>query len=94
MSKELDDKQEPSPSSTLEDLPFKTQPSDTSNDLEGNATTQKEIPVAATAPHTDVFPDGGFEAWLVVGGGFCAIFASFGWINCEQVLNWQAGLHD
>ena len=27
-------------------------------------------------------PDGGLEAWLVVMGGFCTVFASFGWINC------------
>lgn len=30
------------------------------------------------------FPDGGWEAWSVVIGGFCAIFCSFGWINCES----------
>ena len=29
------------------------------------------------------FPDGGAEAWLVVFGGFCCLFCSFGWINCE-----------
>lgn len=29
------------------------------------------------------FPDGGFEAWLVVSGGFFCLFCSFGWINCE-----------
>lgn len=28
------------------------------------------------------FPDGGLEAWLVVLGGFCCLFCSFGWINC------------
>jgi hypothetical protein len=28
------------------------------------------------------FPDGGFEAWLVVAGGWCCLFVSFGWINC------------
>jgi hypothetical protein len=28
------------------------------------------------------FPDGGFEAWMVVAGGFCTVFSSFGWINC------------
>jgi hypothetical protein len=27
-------------------------------------------------------PDGGLEAWSVVAGGFFAVFASFGWINC------------
>lgn len=29
------------------------------------------------------YPDGGIEAWTVVFGGFCALFVSFGWINCE-----------
>ncbi len=31
----------------------------------------------------DDFPDGGLQAWTVVARGFCAIFCSFGWINCE-----------
>lgn len=42
---------------------------------------------APTAPGPDSFPDGGLRAWLVVLGGFCTIFASFGWINCEQLPN-------
>jgi hypothetical protein len=29
-------------------------------------------------------PDGGFDAWLAVLGGFCIVFASFGWINCKS----------
>lgn len=28
------------------------------------------------------FPDGGLEAWLVVAGGFCALFSTFGLVNC------------
>ncbi len=28
-------------------------------------------------------PDGGTKAWLCVLGGFCTLFCSFGWINCE-----------
>lgn len=28
------------------------------------------------------FPDGGLEAWLVVLGGWCALFCTFGLINC------------
>jgi hypothetical protein len=35
-------------------------------------------------PKPNDFPDGGLQAWTVVAGGFCAIFCSFGWINCEQ----------
>lgn len=32
------------------------------------------------------FPDGGLEAWLVVAGGFCALFSTFGLINCVGVF--------
>lgn len=32
------------------------------------------------------FPDGGLDAWLCVTGGFCALFCSFGWINCIGVF--------
>lgn len=32
------------------------------------------------------FPDGGLDAWLCVLGGFCALFCSFGWINCIGVF--------
>lgn len=31
-------------------------------------------------------PDGGYEAWMAVLGGFCTVFASFGWINCIGVF--------
>lgn len=39
----------------------------------------------ATGPNPDDPPDGGFQAWLVVVGGFCAVFCGFGWINCENL---------
>ncbi|RFU28391.1 hypothetical protein B7463_g7956, partial [Scytalidium lignicola] len=32
------------------------------------------------------FPDGGFEAWSVVVGGWCCLFVSFGWINCIGIF--------
>ncbi|KAI5919343.1 major facilitator superfamily domain-containing protein [Camillea tinctor] len=32
------------------------------------------------------FPDGGLEAWLVVFGGFLALFCSFGLVNCVGVF--------
>ncbi|KAH7177873.1 major facilitator superfamily domain-containing protein [Fusarium sp. MPI-SDFR-AT-0072] len=32
------------------------------------------------------FPDGGFEAWLVVFGGWCALFCTFGLVNCVGVF--------
>ncbi|KAF9774569.1 hypothetical protein IL306_007401 [Fusarium sp. DS 682] len=34
-----------------------------------------------SAPDFGPPPDGGLQAWLVVTGGFFAVFASFGWIN-------------
>jgi hypothetical protein len=40
----------------------------------------------SSGPDPNAFPDGGFQAWLAVAGGFCTIFASFGWINCENIL--------
>ncbi|KAF2464801.1 putative MFS transporter [Lindgomyces ingoldianus] len=40
----------------------------------------------STGPDPKSFPDGGVEAWLVVAGGFCTVFASFGWINCVGIF--------
>jgi hypothetical protein len=49
-----------------------------------------EAPTNITPPAVGVnpwdpsqFPDGGVKAWLVVAGGFCCLFCSFGWINCK-----------
>jgi len=44
-----------------------------------------ELETKSTAPNPNDFPDGGFQAWLVVMGGFCGIFCGFGWINCEDL---------
>jgi hypothetical protein len=52
-------------------------------DIEKAAIIPADPPTtAATSPP----PDGGLEAWLVVAGGFCTVFASFGWINCIGVF--------
>jgi MFS family permease len=32
------------------------------------------------------FPDGGLDAWLCVLGGFCALFCTFGLVNCVGVF--------
>ena len=32
------------------------------------------------------FPEGGLEAWLVVFGGWCALFCTFGLVNCIGVF--------
>lgn len=42
--------------------------------------------VAPVGQDPTVFPDGGFDAWLCIAGGFCTIFASFGWVNCIGVF--------
>lgn len=34
----------------------------------------------------DDFPDGGFDAWLVVLGAWCVSFCSYGWINSTSHL--------
>ncbi|KAH7145433.1 riboflavin transporter MCH5 [Dactylonectria estremocensis] len=48
---------------------------------------QSQSPVASPLGINPAdFPDGGFEAWLVVFGGFCALFCTFGLINCIGVF--------
>lgn len=37
-------------------------------------------------PNPADFPDGGFEAWLVILGGWCGLFVSFGWITSIGVF--------
>ncbi|EFY89279.1 monocarboxylate permease-like protein [Metarhizium acridum CQMa 102] len=52
-----------------------------STDLEGADTA------TATEDGDDAdFPDGGLEAWLVVLGGWCAAFCTFGLLNCSGVF--------
>ncbi|KAF4968459.1 hypothetical protein FSARC_4153 [Fusarium sarcochroum] len=46
----------------------------------------QQQPVDPTTTDFGPPPDGGLEAWLVVVGGFCAVFASFGWINCIGIF--------
>jgi len=36
-------------------------------------------------------PDGGKQAYLCLIGGFCVLFCSFGWINCEYTSVLQRG---
>lgn len=52
----------------------------------GTASDLEKIPSAGAVPNPADFPDGGLQAWLVVLGGFCTIFASFGWINCIGIF--------
>lgn len=56
-----------------------------SSDIEKSAATVSERPAeqppGAFDPREN--PDGGRDAWLVVLGGCCCLFCSFGWINCK-----------
>lgn len=74
------------------EVPSKSE-NDPNSDLELGAIPPAS-PVKADAPPagsppgvtpTD-FPDGGREAWLVVFGGWCALFCTFGLVNCVGVF--------
>ena len=55
----------------------------------GSSDTEKQQDVQALTPggaKPADFPDGGFEAWLVVLGGWCCLFVSFGWTSCIGVF--------
>lgn len=54
-------------------------------DLEKNGAVAKPTAVPGGVDPAD-FPDGGLEAWLVVLGGWCCLFCSFGWINCIGIF--------
>ena len=51
-----------------------------------NSKDQAEQDISNTerqsGPDPTLFPDGGWDAWLAVAGGFFSVLASFGWINC------------
>lgn len=52
------------------------------------AQDMEEVPLKPGAHDPKSFPDGGWEAWLVVSGAFCVMFCSFGWINCQWMAIW------
>lgn len=60
----------------------------TGSDLENGAGGQVEKVVEAKPADggRNDAPDGGLEAWLVVFGGWCALFCTFGLINCVGVF--------
>ncbi|PON30109.1 hypothetical protein TGAM01_v201476 [Trichoderma gamsii] len=48
--------------------------------------SQQQQQGASTEPDFGPPPNGGLAAWMVVLGGFCTVFASFGWINCIGIF--------
>lgn len=60
------------------------QESDLAHDTEKQAPTQP--PMQSPWGTADPPPDGGFAAWSVVLGAWCAYFCTFGWINSMFIL--------
>jgi MFS family permease len=64
--------------------------SDQINDIEKGQLRTTEPSEKADGPPVPLGPgpppDGGIKAWMVVLGGFCGLFVSFGWINCIGVF--------
>lgn len=56
---------------------------------DGEVDVEQGVPEKPQGPPPGTFfdprenPDGGRQAWLCLLGGFCVLFSSFGWINCE-----------
>lgn len=76
----LDEKEKASPNDS---------PTPTINNPAAKTDDAETAAPVAPKPDPKAFPDGGLEAWLVVAGGFCTVFASFGWINCKAPPNLQ-----
>jgi hypothetical protein len=55
-------------------------------DLEKGAQKPAAPPAGPPGFNPADFPDGGLEAWTVVFGGWCGLFATFGFINCIGVF--------
>lgn len=47
---------------------------------------EKPLPPTGLGLSPADFPDGGSEAWLVIVGGWCCLFVSFGWITSIGVF--------
>ena len=65
-----------------------TDPTANDQEVERGAGDVEKGPPAGGPPAFNPadFPEGGLEAWLTVSGGWCCLFVSFGWINCELKL--------
>jgi hypothetical protein len=72
------------------DMDIEKSDGDVEKDAQLEPDTQAErgmqLKKESTGPDPNAVPDGGLAAWLCVFGGFCAVFSSFGWINCEDIL--------
>lgn len=53
---------------------------------DGDHATAAAGPQPGSGWHPSDFPDGGFQAWLVVFGGWCGLFCTFGFVSCIGVF--------
>ncbi|KAI0849428.1 riboflavin transporter MCH5 [Daldinia vernicosa] len=76
---------------SLERIPSQTKSTNANIFPDPENVIEADMEKGGVAPHTPGappgfspadFPDGGLEAWLVVAGGFCALFSTFGLVNC------------
>ncbi|KAI1658092.1 major facilitator superfamily domain-containing protein [Daldinia decipiens] len=56
------------------------------NGYTSDPTSEQAESTPPSGPDPNAFPDGGFEAWFCIAGGFCTVFSSFGWVNCIGVF--------
>ncbi|KAF4989419.1 hypothetical protein FGRMN_9144 [Fusarium graminum] len=85
------EKQNPLPSTKTDAIVHPESANAVAADLErGEGDDEKKHQQPSAGPPPGMapadFPDGGLEAWLVVFGGWCALFCTFGVINCVGVF--------
>jgi hypothetical protein len=79
---QLEQQPEMNEKSSIESMPTSETSNTSPDDIENSTTPPAQPDTTSSSPP----PDGGLEAWLVVAGGFCTVFASFGWINCIGIF--------
>ena len=52
----------------------------------GEGDSEKDAALTLGSANPPEFPDGGAKAWLVILGGWCCLFVSFGWITSIGVF--------
>ncbi|PNY23629.1 transporter MCH4 [Tolypocladium capitatum] len=83
----MDSKPDSKPDSNIDEKAYPGRADDATADLE--RAREPDAEPAAPAPAAlgdDDFPDGGAAAWLVVSGGWFALFCTFGLVNCVGVF--------
>ena len=88
-------KLEESPDRSLDEIRSQNQETEANIFPESEAVAEADLEKGGVAPPPQPvigginpadFPDGGLEANLVLLGGWCCLFCSFGWINCIGIF--------